>query len=142
MVSGWGGGGGARKSSPHHRSCGVEAALSPRTGVRLCCCYFLKRRKGRDEFPHAPNGENGKPCWDHKASSSRVPRSWGYRGPGHLGKQSCHSLWPPEGGQVMLGDCPSLCASPRSGHRFKCSDRLQFCTNPMGQALVLAQFYK
>lgn len=57
VVSGWGWG--ARKSSPHHCSCGVEAALSPRTGVRLCC-YFLKRRKGRDEFPHTPNGEEWK----------------------------------------------------------------------------------
>ena len=42
-------------------SCGMEAALSPRTGVWLCCCCFLKRRKGRDEFPDAKNGEECEP---------------------------------------------------------------------------------
>lgn len=49
--------GGGQRSSPHYHSCGMEAALSPRTGVRLCCCCFLERRKGRSEFPHSPSRE-------------------------------------------------------------------------------------
>ena len=57
----WQGEGVERAFSACCHSCGMEAALSPRTGVWLCCCCFLKRRKGRDEFPDAKNGEECEP---------------------------------------------------------------------------------
>ena len=67
---------GRGKLSLHH-PCRVEAALSPRTGVWLCCGCFLKRRKGRDLFPDAKNREECTPplgCPGLPLSGTQGPR--------------------------------------------------------------------